>query len=212
MQSLMRRVVWTMGLGGLAVVLGMLLVDVVGVPTATAFNSHKLITLRGRGLASIVWTAGGGQGENLGSLFSTASYDTSAFPNARPEEERNLHGPIVCWTKLDELISLGGAVSGVFVSVFVQHAPLDLESYYTDFLYLSSSNRAARATGMSAGVPTLESNISVADSKGLAAETDGAFGRYLRARFQLSGTGGNRNVGVRASVECDVMGNSLIRN
>ena len=50
--------------------------------TASAFNSHKLIELRARGLASIVWSAGGGQGENLGSLFSTATYDTGAFANA----------------------------------------------------------------------------------------------------------------------------------
>ena len=187
--------------------------------TAQADNSHKLIDLRGAGLASITFAFGPG-----GILFSTSGVDTTDYPNARAEQRRSLRGPLLCWTKLDnQVISFGTTTNAnPFVSVFIQDAANDLDSQYTNLMYLSSANNTARTSGFStalttgantAGVTTLDSAISVADSLSLAAITNGAFGRYLRARFVV--TPGlftlSSSLGIRATVQCEISGDSILR-
>ena len=192
------------GLGGLTLL----------VQDATAFNSHKLVTLRGKLLASIVWSPAGTDG--LGSLFSTSSYDTSDYPNSRPEQERSMRGPIICWSRLDQLISMGSTTIGntATVSVFIQHAPNDVEGEFVNLMYLSSGNRGNRGSGFGAnqfgGQATLTSTMIVVDSYALAAVSDGAFGRYIRARFQGNASN-NGDVGVRAWVMCDIAGDSIVK-
>lgn len=194
---------------GLVMVIG--LMGVVGWSTlAQADGTHKLITLRGKLLASITWSSAG-SGETLGSLFSTASYDTTDEPYARPDQRKSVRGPMLCWTKLDQVISISQLGSPV-VSVFIQHAPSDTENEYTNLMYLTSANRVVRGNGFQTGVggqgTTLNSQSTVVDSLSLAAVTDGAFGRYIRGRFILTGYGITRNEGVRASLFCEVSGDT----
>lgn len=183
---------------------------------ADANNSYKQIILRGKLLSSIAWSSSGST-DTVGSLFSTAAYDTTDFPNDRPDQSRSMRGPLVCWTALDQLVSLGISVAGAGssqVSVFIQHAPNNVEAEFSDLMYLSSANRQGRTNGFSVGRASLDSTTRLVDSLALAAVTDGAFGRYIRARFILTaGVGGgiNKNEGYRAWVHCTLSGDSLIR-
>ena len=177
-------------------------------PAVEAENSHKQIILRAKGLASVTW------GGTVGSLFSTASYDTTDYPNPRSEQSRSLRGPMVCWSKLDRVISFGNPAADYgnpgaaqVVSVFIQHASNDLESDYVNLMYLSSANRTARGTGFPQSAPGLTSATTVDDSLSLAAVTDGAFGRYLRARVITTA----QQLSVPIGIFCDVSGDSLVR-
>lgn len=197
------------GVMGLAVFLGVHF----GLTPAEADNSYKQIVLRGKLLSSIAWSAAGST-DTVGSLFSTAAYDTTDFPNDIPTQSRSMRGPLVCWTMLDQLFSTGVTADSSAVSVFIQHAPENLESMYVNLMYLSSENRTTRGTGLTVGRASLDSQSRIVDSLGLAAVTDGAFGRYLRARFIITTQGGsgiNRNTGVRAWVRCDLSGDSRIQ-
>lgn len=190
----------------------------IGPPSLLADNSYKRIIMRGKLLSSIGWSAAGST-ETVGSLFSTAAYDTADYPNDRPDQSRSMRGPLVCWARLDQIASAGvGTNNGANVSVFIQHAPNNVEGEWTNLMYLSSENRLAATpnNGLARGRSTLDSQMNTTDSLAMAVTTDGAFGRYLRARFILTGAGSltpgiNRNEGFRAWVHCDQSGDSRIQ-
>ena len=164
---------------------------------ASADSTYKQIQLRGKGLASIAFVSG---------LFSTGAYDTTDFALARPEQRQSVRGPIVCWGINQQVISFGANTNdNPIISVFIQHAPTDTEAEYRNFMMLSSLNSIVLNNGMGTGGAALVSNSNV-NEIGMAANTTGAFGRFIRARFSMTGGASSGNTGVQYAVLCDLSG------